>query len=527
MATTGLKSGIYLKDKTYRIERILGQGSFGITYLATAKLTTEGNLGKMVVEAKVAIKEFFMSEVNSRKDDGSAVDGSSGSVFSNYRKKFRKEAENLAKLSSNNIVRVIDVFDENSTTYYVMEFLEGENLDDYIRTKGAITEDEALQIVKEIGNALIYMHSQKMLHLDLKPKNIMRRKDGSICLIDFGLSKQFTDGGEPESSTSIGLGTAGYAPIEQASYKQDGTFPATLDVYALGATLFKMLTGSRPPEATTILNEGFPEEEIKGRGISLNTIEALKKAMHPMRRQRTQSIAAFIDSLSNSEADDATIIEKEPTQEEQKTAESVKAKDGTSPDIPEPSEPSLDSEKRSRKNSIKESIKILVIILFSALLVGLLVWLIRTHSSSGSVGVNDTVAYEDTVAYPVVEQKVIQTVTDMKWESPLGAAIYTGEVVPDTIEGGRNVIPHGKGKAQITDGEYAGNTYDGEFQYGKMEGRTLYTRKNGDTFVGRFKDNKYDQGRYKIKATGEYYDGTFRNGETYKGNWYDKNGNKL
>ena len=84
----GLKTGHTLQNGTYRIEKVLGQGSFGITYLATARFTTQGNLGKMDVEAKVAIKEFFMSEVNSRRQDGSSVDGSSGSVFTNYRKKF-------------------------------------------------------------------------------------------------------------------------------------------------------------------------------------------------------------------------------------------------------------------------------------------------------------------------------------------------------------------------------------------------------------------------------------------------------
>ena len=293
-----LRKGTLLQGGKYKIEKSLGQGSFGITYLATAKFTTEGALGKMDVIAKVAIKEFFMSDVNARKVDGSTVDGSTGSVFVNYRRKFRKEAENLSRLSHSNIVKVFDVFDENGTSYYVMEFLSGQNLDEYIKSKGCLKEDEAIKIIRKVGSALSYMHSKKMLHLDIKPKNVMHSDDNSNYLIDFGLSKQYTEDGEPESSTSIGLGTPGYAPIEQSQYTQDGTFPATLDVYALGATLFKMLTGKRPPEATEILNSGFPYNELRDLGISEATITAIARSMNPIKNERWSTVAYFIDNLA-------------------------------------------------------------------------------------------------------------------------------------------------------------------------------------------------------------------------------------
>ena len=310
-----LEAGAVLCRGKYRIEKVLGQGSFGITYLASARFEAQGNLGRMNIEAQVAVKEFFMSEVNGRKADGSSVDGSSGSVFANYRKKFRREAENLARLDHPDIVKVLDIFDENNTTYYVMEFIEGQNLDDYIRRRGCVPEAEAVALVGQAGAALSYMHSRQMLHLDIKPKNIMRRTDGTVCLIDFGLSKQFTAGGEPESSTTIGLGTPGYAPIEQARYRQDGTFPATLDVYALGATLFKLLTGQRPPDATDILNEGFPEKEL-ARRVSPDTLRVLRKAMAPVRRDRYQNIPSFMADLK----DEGTVVELEPQVKPQSSA---------------------------------------------------------------------------------------------------------------------------------------------------------------------------------------------------------------
>lgn len=303
-----LLSGTTLQGGKYTIVKVLGQGSFGITYLAMARFKAHGALGEMDVEARVAIKEFFMSEINSRREDGSSVEGSKGTVFLNYRKKFKKEAENLAHLSHSNIVRVFDVFDENNTSYYVMEYLDGQNLDEYITAKGRLGEEEAIDIIREVGGALAYMHSQKMLHLDIKPKNVMRRADGHYYLIDFGLSKQFADNGEPETSTTIGLGTPGYAPLEQGSFRKDGTFPATLDVYALGATLFKMLTGKRLPEASTILNNGFPEHDLTEKGISDATIATLRKSLSPVRHDRFPTVVSMLEALSTVtvEADDET-----------------------------------------------------------------------------------------------------------------------------------------------------------------------------------------------------------------------------
>ena len=165
-----------------------------------------------------------------------------------------REAINLSKLKHPNIIKVIESFEANNTIYYAMEYIDGGSLDDYIKKNHGLKEDEAITIIKQISSALSFMHNNKMLHLDLKPSNIMVKKSGSIVLIDFGLSKQYNSKGEPESSTKVGAGTPGYAPIEQANYCEGKEFPVTMDVYALGATMFKMLTGMRPPESSDILN---------------------------------------------------------------------------------------------------------------------------------------------------------------------------------------------------------------------------------------------------------------------------------
>ena len=190
---------------------------------------------------------------------------------------------------------MLETIEENDTVYYVMEYLSGGNLDQHILSHGKLSCREALDIAIQIGEALKCMHAQHMLHLDLKPLNVMRGEDGHIVLIDFGLSKCFGADGQPESSTRIGQGTTGYAPIEQHSFKKADGFMPTLDIYALGATLFKMLTGSVPPEASVVLNEGLPVDELSSAGVPPAVIALVERAMQPLRRMRHQTVSEFVD----------------------------------------------------------------------------------------------------------------------------------------------------------------------------------------------------------------------------------------
>ena len=309
-----LPAGASLQNGKYVIQKALGQGSFGITYLAKTKTKVEGPLGTVFVDAKVAIKEFFMSDYSGRQ--GTSV-SCSGSLHADYMRKFRREAEHLSHFRHDNIVEVLELFEENNTLYYVMEYIEGGSLNDHIPQNIGLPERETLSLARQVGKALSYMHGQKALHLDLKPGNIMLRDDGRPVLIDFGLTKQYTEEGEPESSTTIGLGTRGYAPIEQANYQKGKTFAPTLDIYAFGATIFKMLTGVTPPEADRIFNEGFPTSWLTERKVSDATINMIRKCMAPRKIDRYQTIDAVLENISKIEGNrsDQTYQEKETEDE--------------------------------------------------------------------------------------------------------------------------------------------------------------------------------------------------------------------
>lgn len=296
-----LSKGSLLKGTSndYIVKSVLGQGSFGITYLAYVR---HKDSSAKSANTLVAIKEFYMKDINGR--EGSAVTASSQEgLFDKYRNKFANESKLIHSLSHPGIVKILDSFEDNNTFYYVMEYVEGGSLNDYIEVCGQIPEEESLRYTRTIGTALDYMHGHNMVHLDIKPSNIMITKDGDVALIDFGLSKQYDENGIPESSTSIGGGTPGYAPIEQATFHSSQDLPVTMDVYALGATLFKMLTGVRPPEASAILNDGFPDRELIRYKVSTNTVRCIEKAMAPMRKSRYQNISSFINDL----ADESTV----------------------------------------------------------------------------------------------------------------------------------------------------------------------------------------------------------------------------
>ncbi len=212
-----LQPNTLLRGGKYRIVKTLGQGGFGITYLAVRKITLKDDLGEIETSVKITIKEFFMKELCDRDSDTSHVSvGSSGSreLVEKCKRKFVREAQNISNLKHSNIIKVLDVFEENDTAYYVMEYIEGGSLSERITTHGAASEIDALHYIRQIASALQYIHTQNITHLDVKPDNILLKEGDIAVLIDFGLAKQYDDAGNQKSSL-LTAASRGYAPLEQ------------------------------------------------------------------------------------------------------------------------------------------------------------------------------------------------------------------------------------------------------------------------------------------------------------------------
>ena len=287
-----LSPGAMLQGGKYRIESILGQGGFGITYLAT-----QVSLGR-----KVAIKEFFMKEHCNRNTTSSFVSvGSRGSddIVRRYREKFIKEALLIAGVEHKHIVRIIDTFEENGTAYYVMNYHANGSLKEYVEKNGALPEAKALNYTRQLCDALRHIHANNILHLDVKPSNIMIDNDGNLVLIDFGISKHYDEVGHQTTSTPVAR-SKGYAPFEQYIGGEMKKFTPATDIYSAAATLLYMLTATRPPEPDEIseMKDTFPAKLLEGKGVSATTVAAIAAAMQVNKADRPQTIAAFLQLLN-------------------------------------------------------------------------------------------------------------------------------------------------------------------------------------------------------------------------------------
>ena len=291
-----LQPNTTLQGGKYRIERVLGQGSFGITYLAV-----QTSLNRIV-----AIKELFIGgqgqAINDRKGNQVVVTNSANQEsFNQQKEKFKKEALRLANLNHPNLVKVHEFFEENGTAYYAMDYIDGESLRTKLNREGALSESLVLNYMQQLLPALDAAHRQKIWHLDVKPENIMVDKYGHIYLIDFGASKHIETNSTLTTSLALAY-TRGYCPPELAdlTYGSQNDLVQALkeigpwtDIYALGATMYNLLTDSIPPSSNRLYKDGrdafsFPSN------ISALTKDMIVWMMKPGREDRPQRIKDII-----------------------------------------------------------------------------------------------------------------------------------------------------------------------------------------------------------------------------------------
>ncbi|MCM1291471.1 MAG: serine/threonine protein kinase [Prevotella sp.] len=288
-----LKKGAILTgiDYKYLIQSVIGSGTFGITYLALMLDKDGKELGMYA-----CVKEFFMSDINYRSGEEVKIPADSA-TFKNYLRRFKRESRTVSTIHHPNVVKVIESFDGNGTSYYSMSYIVGGSLDARLKREGRLSEIESIRIILELAKALEYLHGKRILHLDIKPSNILMM-DGRIpVLIDFGLAKNLSVGENYENSLYMGLGTPGYAPVEQGVANFTNTFPVTIDIYSLGATFFKMLCGNCPPSSGMLVNSPFPEDELESSGVSAPAIRLVRRAMEPKAEDRYQTMMDFVTDL--------------------------------------------------------------------------------------------------------------------------------------------------------------------------------------------------------------------------------------
>jgi len=268
-----LAAGTVLQNGKYVVEAILGQGGFGITYRAH----------HAYFDQPVVIK--VLHENLRRHAD-----------FAQFQQQFIAEARRVARCQHPNIVRVFDFFEEGGLSFIVMDYIPGDTLADIVQAEGALPEAKAIHYIRQIGAALNVVHQAGLLHRDVKPHNIIRREHTDfVILIDFGIAREFTPG---VTQTHTGMLSAGYAPIEQ--YLPQGKRTPAIDIYALAATLYSLVTGQAPIAAP--LRDRIPLLDMRQFQPRLSAVveQAILCGMEMEAEARPQTVAEWLALLPNS-----------------------------------------------------------------------------------------------------------------------------------------------------------------------------------------------------------------------------------
>ena len=297
-----LKECTSLQNGKYRIKDVIGQGGFGITYRAEALEIVQKALGEMRISITVAIKEFFLKDSCYRiqKSQKVSVYPDKEKLFVNFKKKLlEKESLLVSQFRHPHIVTVLDAFEENNTAYLVMEYIDGIDLDRLIEKKQHLSIEQSMHYARQIASALSAAHQKGVIHLDVKPANILITPENHIKLIDFGVAKQYATASlESQIKTTTITGFSRYfAPPEQCvSQTREALSPAA-DVYAFGGTLYQCLTSVLPYEVVARIQDEMPMAHIVNPNVPEQMGRVIAQAMALKQKERFQTVEAFLEAL--------------------------------------------------------------------------------------------------------------------------------------------------------------------------------------------------------------------------------------
>lgn len=478
---TVLNNGEY----KYRIEDVLGDGGFGITYLAIGEV----KVGNVTTEAKFAIKEHFPNSFCTRQGQTVIPKDDKSSDYEKSKTDFISEAKKLHALGTQNenIVKVNEVFEENQTAYYVMQYIKGVSLAGYVKSKKKLTYEETLSLVQPIMDAVAFLHKSRINHLDIKPDNIMLdggNKGKEPVLIDFGLSVHFKKNGDKTSPKGFIGVSEGYSPLEQ--YAGINEFNPATDIYAIAATMVYALTGTAPKKASE-LKLSDVRNQLTKYNVPQQAIDALCKALNKSDEDRTASVSAFKADLG--------IVES-----------------GGNDTVPI----SIDDEKWKR------ILRIVITAIVTIAIIVLLVWrpIQELVNKPDDPVDSDTIVHTDTIhAQPdapvVIPPKPDSTIivqTDTQTSNQQGDLVVAPpKPTPTVITPSQPVTTTGT----LSLG-YA--TWRGGIKNGKPDGKGRMS----------FTTTHVVDRRSPVKAhSGYYFDATYENGILISGKLYDSDGNLI
>lgn len=534
-----LPEGFTLREK-YSIKKVLGEGGFGITYLAT----------DLVLDVDVCVKELYISGSSSRGANMTVLTQNMKEFsFADFKDRFLQEARQLARFNHNNIVRVLDFFETNNTAYVAMEFLKGKTLKEMVAFNGPLNADESREIINQLLNAVEVVHSASMLHRDIKPDNLIISDDGRVVLIDFGSARAYS---EERTISQTAMVSPGFAPLEQYNpNSRKGTFT---DVYSIGATMYFMLTGIRPMNVTERYLEQMKAPHELNPSVNMQVSSAVMLAMEMKPEDRFRNVAELREALNRKyvppkeekNVQTELIVEvpaKEEIKEEEPEKEPVRSYNKTEiqEDKPQQDEkttvvetpvtklekeektvlttPKIETVAETAPKEEPKNIKAtappkksntgLLLGGVAAVVVVLIIVFFAMGASEKAPEATEDLS-DSTKTEAVTEN--VTTDTTKKQDKPQSFAVDTAKAVDPVQKTEPKTEPN---SGFVQNMNYNGNTYTGQVKDGKPHG-------SGKLVYNATQQIRRSDPKLRKANNGDYFDGEFKNGEPTFGTFYDK-----